>query len=189
MPSVPAVKSPSWVSASYDYADKLLIVNVSCQYPPCTVTVRKIFVNNTQSTYVLPLCQQPLCSYVVISPDPFFQVIANDTSGRQAQTSTGMSVPLWNSPLGNVTSVLGKTVNLDAWGVNVNDFIVFLIGIAIIYTAFTYRNWELGIIVFGVWLTVGTLLLGGTGKLMVPGISLALVGAALSYMLKREQQP
>jgi membrane-bound ClpP family serine protease len=71
----------------------------------------------------------------------------------------------------------------------VNDFIVLLFGLAIIYTAFTYRNWELAIIVYGVWLTLGTLLLGGTGKLVVPGLSLALVGAALSYMLKREQQP
>jgi len=189
MPTLPTVRPASWLSASYDYADKELIVNVSCQYPPCFVTVKKVYANGTQALYTLPACQQPLCSYVVISPDPYFQITANDTSGRQAQTSTGLSVPLWNSPLGNVTSTLGKTINLDAWGVNVNDFIVFLIGLAIIYAAFTYRNWELGIIVFGVWLSVGTLLLGGSGNLMVPGLSLALVGATLSYMLKREQQP
>jgi len=189
MPTLPSVKPASWLSASYDYADKMLIVNVSCQYPPCTVTVKKIYANGTQAQYTLPACQQPLCSYAVVSPDPYFQVTANDSSGRQAQTNTGLSVPLWNSPLGNVTSMLGKTMNLDAWGVNINDFVVFLIGLAIIYAAFTYRNWELSIIVFGVWLTVGTLLLGGSGRLMVPGISLAFVGAALSYMLKREQQP
>jgi len=189
MPSLPTVKPASWLSASYDYADKELIVNVSCQYPPCFVTVKKIYANGTQAPYTLPACQQPLCSYVVINPDPYFQITANDTSGRQAQASTGLSVPLWNSPLGSVVSTIGQTINLDAWGVNINDFIVFLIGLAIIYAAFTYRNWELGILVFGVWLTVGTLLLGGSGSLMVPGLSLALVGAALSYMLKREQQP
>jgi len=31
--------------------------------------------------------------------------------------------------------------------------------------------------------------LGGSGRLVLPGLSLALVGAALSYMLRREQQP
>jgi membrane-bound ClpP family serine protease len=98
-------------------------------------------------------------------------------------------VPLWQSPLGSVVGTLGKVMNLDAFGVNINDFVILLFGLAVIYAAFTYRNWELALIVYGVWLTIGTLLLGGSGKLMVPGISLALVGAALSYMLKREQQP
>jgi len=100
-----------------------------------------------------------------------------------------MSVPLWQSPLGSVVTTIGKTLNLDAWGVNINDLFIFLIGLAILYSAFTYRNWELGLIVFGVWLSIGTLLLGGSGRLMVPGLSLALFGAAISYMLKREQAP
>jgi hypothetical protein len=134
-------------------------------------------------------CNQQLCSYAIISDDPFFTVITSDASGKTAQASTGLSVPLWQSPLGSIVNTLGKTMNLDAFGVNINDFVILLFGLAVIYAAFTYRNWELALIVFGVWLTVGTLLLGGTGKLLVPGISLALVGAALSYMLKREQQP
>jgi hypothetical protein len=134
-------------------------------------------------------CNTQLCSYTVNSGDPYFTVIVSDSSGKQSQATTGMSVPLWQSPLGSVVLTIGKTVNLDAWGVNVNDFIIFLIGLAIIYGAFTYMNWELGLITFGAWLTVGTLLLGGSGRLMVPGISLALFGAAISYMLKREQAP
>jgi hypothetical protein len=134
-------------------------------------------------------CNTQLCSYTVSSEDPYFTVIVNDASGKTAQASTGLSVPLWQSPLGPVVNTIGRVMNLDAWGVNINDFIVLLIGLAVIYAAFTYRNWELAIIVFGVWLTVGTLLLGGSGRLMVPGISLALVGAAISYMLKREQAP
>jgi hypothetical protein len=134
-------------------------------------------------------CNTQLCSYTVNSEDPFFTVIATDSSGKTAQTSTGLSVPLWQSPLGIIVNTIGRVMNLDAWGVNINDFVVLLIGLAVIYAAFTYRNWELAIIVFGVWLSVGTLLLGGSGRLMVPGISLALVGAAISYMLKREQAP
>jgi len=134
-------------------------------------------------------CNTQLCSYTVNSGDPYFTVIVSDSSGKLSQANTGLSVPLWQSPLGSVVSTIGQTLNLDAWGVNINDFVIFLVGLAIIYGAFTYRNWELGIIVFGVWLTVGTLLLGGSGRLMVPGLSLALVGAAISYMLKREQAP
>jgi len=190
MPTVPTVKPASLVSAGYDYTDKMLIVNVSCQAPPCYVTIRKILANGTQATYViLPACQQPTCGYAIASPDPYFQVIANDSSGKLSQASTGLSVPLWNSPLGNVTSTLGNILDFNSLGVNVNDFIILLIGLAILYGAFTYRNWELGIIVLGVWVTVGTLLLGGSGKLMVPGLSLAIFGAVISYMLKREQQP
>jgi hypothetical protein len=189
MPSIPAVKPPSLVSASYDYSGKQLIVNVSCASPPCTVTVKKILANGTQTAFASLTCNTQLCSYAISAQDPYFLVTASDSSGKTAQASTGLSVPLWQSPLGSIVGTLGKTMNLDAFGVNVNDFIVFLIGLAIIYTAFTYRNWELGIIVFGVWLTIGTLLLGGSGRLVVPGLSLALVGAALSYMLKREQAP
>jgi membrane-bound ClpP family serine protease len=96
---------------------------------------------------------------------------------------------LWQSPLGSVVSTIGKTVNLDAFGVNVNDLVILLIGLAVIYLGFTFRNWELALIVYGVWLTIGTLLLGGSGRLVLPGLSLALVGAALSYMLSRESQP
>ena len=138
---------------------------------------------------ILQTCNTQLCSYTVNSGDPYFTVIVTDSSGKMSQSNTGLSVPLWQSPLGSIVSTIGQTLNLDAWGVNINDFIIFLIGLAIIYGAFTYRNWELAIIIFGIWLSVGTLLLGGSGKLMIPGISLALVGAALSYMLKREQTP
>jgi hypothetical protein len=88
-----------------------------------------------------------------------------------------------------VVSTLGKAVNLDAFGVNVNDLVVLLVGLAAMYLGFTYRNWELAVLAFGAWLTLGTLLLGGSGRLILPGLSLALVGAALSYMLRRESQP
>ena len=134
-------------------------------------------------------CNTQLCSYTVNSGDPYFTVIVNYANGKMSQANTGMSVPLWQSPLGSVVTTIGKTLNLDAWGVNINDLFIFLIGLAILYSAFTYRNWELGLIVFGVWLSIGTLLLGGSGRLMVPGLSLALFGAAISYMLKREQAP
>jgi hypothetical protein len=134
-------------------------------------------------------CNQQLCSYTVNSEDPFFTVIVNDSSGKTAQASTGLSAPIWQSPLGTVVSALGRTMNLDAFGVNVNDLVVLLVGLAAIYLGFTYRNWELAVLVFGLWLTFGTLLLGGSGRLVLPGLSLALVGAALSYMLRREQQP
>jgi hypothetical protein len=134
-------------------------------------------------------CNAQLCSYTVNSGDPYFTVIVNDANGKMSQANTGLSVPLWQSPLGSVVTTIGKTLNLDAWGVNINDLFIFLIGLAILYSAFTFRNWELGIIVFGVWLSIGTLLLGGSGRLIIPGLSLALFGAALSYMLKREQAP
>ncbi|MCI4408963.1 MAG: hypothetical protein JHC26_07705, partial [Thermofilum sp.] len=134
-------------------------------------------------------CNTQLCSYTVNSGDPYFTVIVSDSSGKMSQSNTGLSVPLWQSPLGSVVTTIGKTLNLDAWGVNINDLFIFLIGLAILYSAFTYRNWELGLIVFGVWLSIGTLLLGGSGRLMIPGLSLALFGAAISYMLKREQAP
>jgi hypothetical protein len=189
MPSVPSVKPPSWVSASYDYTNKQLVVNVSCTSPPCTINIKKILANGTQTAFASLTCNTQLCGYAISAQDPFFTVTATDSSGKAAQASTGLSVPLWNSPLGSVVGTLGKTMNLDAFSVNINDFVILLLGLAVIYAAFTYRNWELALIVYGVWLTIGTLLLGGSGKLMVPGISLALVGAALSYMLKREQQP
>jgi hypothetical protein len=189
MPSVPSVKPPSWVSAGYNYTSKQLIVNVSCASPPCMINIKKILANGTQTAFAQLTCNAQLCGYAINSGDPFFQITAQDASGKTAQASTGLSVPLWQSPLGGVVSTLGKAMNLDAFGVNVNDFVILLFGLAVIYVAFTYRNWELALIVYGVWLTIGTLLLGGSGKLMVPGISLALVGAALSYMLKREQQP
>jgi len=134
-------------------------------------------------------CTQQLCSGTVYSEDPFFTVIVSDASGRQAQVSTGLSVPLWSSPLGTVVSTVGRALNLDAFGVNVNDLVIVLIGLAAIYLGFTFRNWELAVLAFGIWLTLGTLLLGGSGRLVLPGLSLALVGAALSYMLRREQQP
>ena len=134
-------------------------------------------------------CTQQLCSYTVNSEDPFFTVIVSDASGKQAQASTGLSVPLWQSPLGAVVSTVGRALNLDAFGVNVNDLVIVLVGLAVMYLGFTFRNWELAVLAFGIWLTLGTLLLGGSGRLVLPGLSLALVGAALSYMLRREQQP
>jgi hypothetical protein len=134
-------------------------------------------------------CNQQLCSYTVNSEDPYFTVVVTDSSGRTAQASTGLSVPLWQSPLGSVVAAIGKALNLDALGVNVNDLVIVLVGLAVMYLGFTFRNWELAVLTFGAWLTLGTLLLGGSGRLVLPGLSLALVGAALSYMLRREQQP
>jgi len=189
MPSIPAVKPPSWVSASYDYANKQLVVNVSCASPPCAVSVRKVLANGTQVGFAQLACNAQLCGYALSAEDPFFLVTAQDASGKTAQASTGLSVPLWQSPLGSIVNTLGKTLNLDAFGVNVNDLVIVLVGLAAIYLGFTFRNWELAVLAFGIWLTLGTLLLGGSGSLVLPGLSLALVGAALSYMLRREQQP
>ena len=189
MPSIPAVKPPSWVSASYDYTNKQLIVNVSCTSPPCSVNIRKILANGTQVGFAQLACNAQLCSYALSAEDPYFLVTAQDASGKTAQASTGLSVPLWQSPLGSVVSALGRALNLDAFGVNVNDLVILLSGLAAIYLGFTFRNWELAVLAFGIWLTLGTLLLGGSGRLVLPGLSLALVGAALSYMLRREQQP
>jgi hypothetical protein len=189
MPSIPAVNPPSWVSAAYDYTGKQLIVNVSCTSPPCSVTIRKVLVNGTQVGFAQLTCNAQLCGYALSAQDPYFLVTVQDASGKTAQASTGLSVPLWQSPLGSIVNTIGRVTNLDAFGVNVNDFVIVLVGLAVMYLGFTFRNWELAVLAFGAWLTLGTLLLGGSGRLVLPGLSLALVGAALSYMLRRELQP
>jgi hypothetical protein len=188
MPSIPAVKPPSWVSASYDYGAKQLIVNVSCASPPCNVTVRKILANGTQTTFAQLTCNTQLCGYALSVQDPFFLVTATDSSGKTAQASTGLSVPLWQSPLGIIVNTIGKYTNLDAFGVNINDFIIVLIGLGVIYAAFTFLTWEYAVLFLGIWLSIGTLLLGGSGRLVPPGIGLIVFGALLSLLLKKEKE-
>ena len=188
MPSIPAVKPPSWVSASYDYANKQLIVNVSCTSPPCAVTIKKVLANGTQATFAQLTCNTEKCGYALSAEDPFLLVTAQDASGKTAQASTGLSAPIWQSPLGTVVGTLGKVMNLDAFGVNVNDLIVVLIGLGVVYAAFTFLTWEYAVIFLGIWLQVGTLLLGGSGRLIPPGIGLVIFGAVLSLLLRRERE-
>jgi hypothetical protein len=133
-------------------------------------------------------CNAQLCSYTVNTEDPFFTVIVSDASGRQAQASTGLSAPIWQSPLGSVVNTLGRALNLDAFGVNVNDFVIVLIGLGVIYAAFTFLTWEYAVLFLGIWLSIGSLLLGGSGRLVPPGISLVFFGAVLSLLLRRERE-
>jgi hypothetical protein len=95
---------------------------------------------------------------------------------------------LWQSPLGSVVSTIVRVTNLDAFGVNVNDFIIVLVGLGVIYAAFTFLTWEYAILFFGVWLSIGTLLLGGSGRLVPPGLALIVFGAVLSLLLKKEKE-
>ena len=188
MPSIPAVKPPSWVSASYDYANKQLVVNVSCASPPCSVNIRKVLANGTQAALANLTCNAQLCSYALSADDPYFLVTVSDSSGKAAQASTGLSAPIWESPLGSIVGTVGKVVGLDALGVNVNDLVVVLIGLGVIYAAFTFLTWEYAVLFLGVWLSVGTLLLGGSGRLVPPGLGLVVFGAVLSLLLKRERE-
>jgi hypothetical protein len=133
-------------------------------------------------------CNAQLCSYTVYGEDPYFTVIVSDASGKYSQASTGLSVPLWQSPLGSIISTIGRITNLDAFGVNVNDFIIVLLGLGVIYAAFTFLTWEYAVIFLGIWLSVGTLLLGGSGKLVPPGLGLVVFGAILSLLLRKERE-
>jgi len=133
-------------------------------------------------------CAMPLCSYIIYQDDPVFEVRVVDGAGRTATAYTGASLPLWRSPLGALAEELGRRMNLDAWGVNVNDFLIVLLGLGIVYAAFTYRSWELAVLALGAWLSIGTFLLGGSGRLLYPGVSLLAFGAALHYILRREKE-
>jgi len=188
MPSIPAVKPPSWVSASYNYANKQLIVNVSCTSPPCAISVKKILANGTQATFANLTCNTEKCGYALSAEDPYFLVTVQDSSGKAAQASTGLSVPLWQSPLGSIVNTIGRVANLDAFGVNVNDFVILLIGLGVIYAAFTFLTWEYAVLFLGIWLSIGTLLLGGSGRLVPPGLGLIVFGAVLSLLLRKEKE-
>jgi hypothetical protein len=133
-------------------------------------------------------CNAQLCGYALSAEDPYFTVVVSDANGRTAQASTGLSVPLWQSPLGVVVNTVGNALNLDAFGVNVNDLIIVLVGLGVIYAAFTFLTWEYAILFFGVWLSIGTLLLGGSGRLVPPGLGLIVFGAVLSLLLKKEKE-
>ena len=133
-------------------------------------------------------CSAEKCGYVIYHDDPLFTVLVTDAEGRNSTAYTGMSVPLWQSPLGPVVERLGRAMNLDAWGVSVNDFVILLLGLAIVFAAFTYRSWEYAVIALGAWLSIGTLLLGGSGALAYPGFALLAFGAVLSLLLRKARE-